>query len=142
MKELKLRGLGIFDKKWIYGDGIHYPKSMNYKGRCFIDGMKERANDWIEVIPETVGQFTGLCDKNGKEIYSGDIIEFYLFGEEKNLKETGYICYSERRAAFMIKVKSGEKLLLALNIPTSISILDPDPNFEVIGNITDNTELI
>lgn len=73
--KIMFRGKSVKLGKWVYGDGIHYPKSLNYKGTCWIDGMHERANDWVQVIPETIGIGTNLTDRSGKEIFEGDVLE-------------------------------------------------------------------
>lgn len=136
MREILFRGKTITSKEWIYGD------LLQYAGGAQIWENTEQGKFNAQIIPETVGQYTGLCDKNGTRIFEGDILQVeqcgkpgsrpfsIYFGEYIDAdSDFDYPCIG-----FYIKIPDG-----CCNIG---ALLTDGFEYEVIGNIHDNPELM
>lgn len=130
MRTIKFRGRKINSGQWLYGDLMHDNVGGSYIYPIDAENLyKENA-----VIPDTVGQFTGLLDKNGKEIYEGDIIGCH-HPEIKHL-----IFYNEKQGRFMAALNGDIE-----NDFIGVCGIDDRrwmASKEVIGNIHDNPELL
>ena len=122
MRIIKFRGKEFDSNEWLFGSIIT------------SNGIDFEISDWndicysrYEVVPETVGQYTGLKDINGTEIYEGDILLMDNTSDDELYNEVGF-----KDGCFGYMTETGEFLPFCDNKVTE----------EVVGNIHDNPELL
>jgi len=125
----KFRGKTTSDGLWEYGS------LWIESGKYYINGTD---NNWWEVIPETVGQYTGLNDKNKNEIYDGDIVRLLCQenrGEWKDFEVVGKVVFAPEFLQFLVADKTG---YIEMTNNENYEILE----VEVLGNVFENPELL
>jgi hypothetical protein len=131
MREILFRGKSVNDSRWVFGNLSDY-------GDCkTITTVKDFSIiDSCEVIPETVGQYTGLKDKNGTKIFEGDVVNYIEIDfDGPDIKGKGGLRWNDNTASF--EIFNG---LFGVNFCQTCQTLFFQ--IEVIGNIHDNPELM
>lgn len=124
MREIKFRAKRLDNGEWVNG----FVLFNHDKSEAVIAKLTPTESVCENVILDTVGQFTGIHDKNGKEIYEGDIV--VIAGDIK-----GYVRYNARYWRYT--VAAADEPLKTECIPLG----RPEECWMVIGNIHDNPEL-
>ena len=118
MREILFRGKRADNGVWVEGADIMH---KTVRGELCIADV---GTDWVSVIPETVGQHTGLKDKNGKKIFEGDTV---WFGDEK---ERGVVYFDNSCSRFAVRFDTFDAAFDHLY----------SNDLEIIGNVHDNPE--
>ncbi|ECU4704315.1 hypothetical protein MAS37_001168 [Listeria monocytogenes] len=144
MREIEFRGKRIDNGEWVYGNLMQFEDSATFifaderKGASTLTYAHFIINNMHAIDEKTVGQYTGLKDKNGKKIFEGDIVafsedDFHVFNSQvEYFSEDGY-------PAFDIKVPS--TYYFDSNVFSEVS-MSGLYEIEVIGNIHENPELM
>ena len=139
MREIKFRGKRKDNGEWVFGDYSRYSKEASI---IMVDLLEEE-DYWVS--NETVGQFTGLHDKNGVEIYEGDVVRI-----EHDITETQSLGSIENKDLSVweevVETFEVEDVVVFVNgsfdvQEWAVGIFMPY-EIEVIGNIHDNPELM
>ena len=154
-RDIRFRGKRLDNSEWVYGGYYKHLsrtpspigdriKENDYEHLIFNSGFSDwnmpKSLECIEVYRNTVGQYTGLKDKNGKEIYEGDILIVVTYSYEMPLIDTTCVVeYDNKYCLYnFTEIGDGETY--------SYSMIDIEDNFkyelEVIGNIYENPELL
>ena len=144
MREILFRGKKVTDGEWTYGYYIQVEDFLDDKRHDLIfeiDSVAYPDNEIVgsnEISPETLGQYTGLTDKNDTKIFEGDIVkvddDFDTFG--KMAGEIREVWFKD--GGFRLKPKYASSIARG----DRGYWLEDGADYEVIGNVWDNPELI
>ncbi|EAF2578474.1 hypothetical protein CPD07_09425 [Listeria monocytogenes] len=129
MREIEFRGKRIDNREWIYGNLMQFEDSATFifaderKGASTLTYAHFIINNMHAIDEKTLGQYTGLKDKNGKKIFEGDI------------------CWEEHNECYgVVKFEEGKFLYVWENIAEDLwEVAD---SIEIYGNIHENLELL
>lgn len=148
MREILFRGKRVDNGKWVEG---YYLNRSNEKEDIHCIMEKYPATVGKRVIPETVGQFTGLTDCNGKKIFEGDIIKYTrtnMFApscsfHNQDLISLHLVLWDSSVSAFVQRhYELNGKRILGKGSAVLYDERAKENIVEIIGNIHDNPELL
>lgn len=138
MREILYRGKRVDNSEWVYGSYVEtreeYTEEKVYaifektaEHRC----MGEYTDDgWHEVFPETVGQYTGFTDKNGKSVFEGDLVIARFWSDW---------CESYEKATGKVKFYNGRYIIDISPYCLKLNLYE-HPEIEVVGNIHETVD--
>ena len=137
MKEIKFRGK-TYEGKWIYGYCYKVQSFFNLQFNWFIRNDYQTDN---MIVPETLGQFTGLKDKNNVEIYEGDICKGNKFSDENELFVIKYGKYKTKdwKEKYISNTYQFGWYAEYLKTKEQVHLVSPN-GIEIIGNVFDKKE--
>ena len=136
MREILFRGKRTDSGEWVYGNYCIAEKLDKSGVEYFIIEIEAEGSQYY-VIPETVGQYTGLLDKNGKRIFEGDIVKTKKYGKiigHSNVN--GFDIFVVIYESAMFRLENTHR---AFNL---VGKCGKGIDYEIIGNVHDNPELL
>ena len=138
MREIKFRGKRCCDGEWVYGNYVESNKSWHgcHPHKSWIVPSPMTNGGWFAikgafpVVNETVGQYTGCKDKNGTEIFEGDIVRVDVSRFDRRIKNHQFTT---------TKVVWSQDRFSLYNVGIEVYYND---RIEILGNIHDNPELL
>lgn len=128
-REIKFRGKRLDSGKWEYGYLVIREQDVHGTPGYFLAHF---GGEWIAVDPDTVGQFTGLKDKNGREVYEGNIVQLLE-------RATYTVEWDKDIAGFVLYLIDGDDYDKRYHRTWNIAQVQSG---EVIGNTHDNPKLL
>lgn len=148
MREILFRGKKVDDKTWVRGY-LSKSRMHGYKGNTLqlcIDHENNGVMLTSVVDPETVGQWTGLTDKNGVKIFEGDILkgDEYPYLSDGNCNYFAEVVWFDNAPAFgLLTIKNIKSDIRGISAGNTDWMEGFKPEtWEIIGNIHDNPELL
>lgn len=134
MREILFQGKRIATGNWVEGSLLNYGDG-DYD-ICSESGFPGELNKYA-VYPETIGQFTGRADKNGKKVFEHDILQTFTVWADGTVEKcgVGVVQWWENDQCYVLATKEGYHI-------DDFGNLGRPEYYEVIGNIHDNPELL
>lgn len=131
MREILFRGKRADNGEWV--EGFYLREAGN-----FIKELPSVISTPTHlIIPDTIGQYTGSTDRNGKKIFEGDIVKEYFENENSeydySLSDTGYVFWYQQTSRYLRTSKM---------FPDDCPAMTERREYEVVGNTHDNPELL
>ena len=129
-REILFRGKDCENGNWCYGFLTYTPHGHHPQ----IIVVTSSKSIYIDVIPETVEQYTGLTDKNGRKIFEGDIVRQFNRNEQKTIS---YVIEWSSDCCMLVL----DRIDFDMEFETDSTVFYGN-KFEIVGNIHDNPELV